>query len=63
MSVSRAGPMQEAEATPVGMRYVPGGIFTMGSDRFYPEEAPARKVRVASFYVDETPVTNASSTT
>jgi formylglycine-generating enzyme required for sulfatase activity len=41
------------------MRHVAGGVFTMGSDRFYPEEAPARKVRVNSFYIDETPVTNA----
>ena len=31
----------------------------MGSDRFYPEEAPVRKVRVDSFWIDETPVTNA----
>lgn len=31
----------------------------MGSERFYPEEAPVRKVRVDSFWIDETPVTNA----
>ena len=30
----------------------------MGSDRFYPEEAPARQVRVDGFWIDETPVTN-----
>lgn len=41
------------------MQYVPGGVFMMGSDRFYPEEAPARRVRVDSFFIDETPVTNA----
>ncbi len=31
----------------------------MGSDRFYPEEAPVRQVRVSPFAIDETPVTNA----
>ena len=31
----------------------------MGSDRFYPEEAPSRLVRVDAFLMDETPVTNA----
>lgn len=36
-----------------------GGTFLMGSDRFYPEEAPVREVTVAPFMVDETPVTNA----
>lgn len=43
-----------------GMRAVPGSVFTMGSDKFYQEEAPARKVRVDSFLIDETPVTNAA---
>ena len=31
----------------------------MGSNRFYPEERPIRQVHVASFWIDETPVTNA----
>ena len=38
---------------------VPGGEFAMGSDRFYPEEAPVRRVCVSPFVMDETPVTNA----
>ncbi len=42
-----------------GMRRLDAGVFTMGSDRFYPEEAPARRVRVDPFWIDETPVTNA----
>jgi formylglycine-generating enzyme required for sulfatase activity len=42
-----------------GMIAVPGGIFQMGSDAFYPEEAPVRRVRVDPFHMDETPVTNA----
>ena len=43
-----------------GMRLVPGGEFTMGSERFYPEEAPSRRVRVDAFLMDEAPVTNAA---
>lgn len=41
------------------MRLIPGGRFRMGSDRFYPEEAPVVEVRVDAFLIDETPVTNA----
>lgn len=41
-----------------GIRHVPGGAFQMGSDRFYPEEAPVRRVQVDGFWIDETPVTN-----
>jgi sulfatase modifying factor 1 len=40
------------------MRFVEGGAFAMGSDRFYPEEAPVRTVSVDGFWIDETPVTN-----
>jgi formylglycine-generating enzyme required for sulfatase activity len=41
-----------------GMTFIPGGAFTMGSDRHYPEEAPAHRVRVDPFWIDRTPVTN-----
>lgn len=37
---------------------IPGGTFRMGSDRHYPEEAPAHLVSVAAFRIDRTPVTN-----
>ena len=37
---------------------IPGGTFRMGSDQHYPEEAPAHRVTVASFWIDRTPVTN-----
>ncbi|MCP3733536.1 formylglycine-generating enzyme family protein [Sphingomonas sp. RP10(2022)] len=40
------------------MRFVPGGRFRMGSDRFYPEEAPVREVRVDPFWIEVAPVTN-----
>jgi formylglycine-generating enzyme required for sulfatase activity len=43
-----------------GMRFVGGGVFVMGSDRFYPEERPSRRVRVDGFWIDEMPVTNAA---
>ncbi|SEN17017.1 Formylglycine-generating enzyme, required for sulfatase activity, contains SUMF1/FGE domain [Gemmobacter aquatilis] len=44
---------------PTGMIHLSGGLFRMGSDRHYPEEAPARMVRVDAFTIDVTPVTNA----
>lgn len=34
-------------------------MFEMGSDRFYPEEQPARPASVKTFRIDATPVTNA----
>lgn len=37
---------------------VPGGEFLMGSDRHYPEEAPAHRVVVNGFWMDTTTVTN-----
>ena len=40
------------------MVWVPGGTFRMGSNRHYPEEAPAHRVAVAGFWIDRTPVTN-----
>ena len=49
-------PMRQAATE--GMRRIPGGTFLMGSDRHYPEEAPAHRVRVAPFEMDETCVTN-----
>lgn len=41
-----------------GMVLIPAGTFTMGSDAFYPEEAPRRGVSVDAFRIDRTPVTN-----
>jgi formylglycine-generating enzyme len=41
-----------------GMVWLPGGMFRMGSDRHYPEEAPAHHVAVGPFWIDRTPVTN-----
>src|SRR5262249_52348646 len=47
-----------ATRTRNGMVWLPGGTFRMGSDRHYPEEAPAHEVTVDGFWIDETPVTN-----
>jgi formylglycine-generating enzyme len=41
-----------------GMIFIPGGTFRMGSDKHYPEEAPAHTVNVGSFWIDRTPITN-----
>src|SRR5438105_7549137 len=41
-----------------GMVWIPGGTFRMGSDHHYPEEAPAHRVSVDSFWIDRMPVTN-----
>ena len=46
--------------TPVpGMNWIPGGTFLMGSEDFYPEERPVRRVSVDGFWIDEHPVTAA----
>jgi formylglycine-generating enzyme required for sulfatase activity len=37
---------------------LPGGVFRMGSDAHYPEERPARQVRIGPFRIDRHPVTN-----
>lgn len=39
------------------MVWVPGGTFAMGSDDFYPEEAPVHQRTVQGFWIDEHPVT------
>jgi sulfatase modifying factor 1 len=43
---------------PPDLVFARGGRFRMGSDRHYPEEAPARSVEVEPFWIDRTPVTN-----
>ena len=41
---------------------IPGGEFEMGSDAEQPEEAPAHRVRVDAFSIEQHPVTNAQYT-
>ena len=45
------------------MVLIPGGSFLMGSDKFYPEEKPVRRVTVDGFYIDKYAVTNEEYTT
>ena len=40
------------------MIFVPGDTYRMGSDKHYPEEAPAHRVTVDGFWIDSAPVTN-----
>ncbi|GGJ45057.1 formylglycine-generating enzyme family protein [Neoroseomonas lacus] len=56
--MSNAMSASHVEAVVAGMCHVPGGVFLMGSDRHYPEEAPAHRVRVGTFWMDATTVTN-----
>ena len=41
-----------------GMVWIPGGDFLMGADHHYPEEAPAHRVGVDGFWMDQVTVTN-----
>src|SRR5215469_7585120 len=55
-----APPASRRKTTPAGdMVFVAGGTFRMGSDRHYPEEAPAHKVKVGGFWMSRHTVTNA----
>jgi sulfatase modifying factor 1 len=55
--------MQQTEDTaslslPEGMCWIAGGAFQIGSNVHYPEERPARLVRVDGFWMDKCTVTN-----
>ena len=41
------------------MVWLPGGVFHMGSEDHYPEEAPVHLAAVEGFWNDRTPVTAA----
>jgi formylglycine-generating enzyme len=47
-----------AKSNQADMVWIPGGTFQMGSDRHYPDEAPAHRVTVDAFWIDRIPVTN-----
>lgn len=57
-------PPQSTPPPPPGMRRVPGGTFTMGLNhpRAIPDEMTEHEVRVKSFFLDKTEVTNAAYT-
>ena len=52
-------PRPESAVVPAGMVLLSGGTFRMGSDRFYPEEAPVRTATVGPFAIARHEVTNA----
>lgn len=56
LATERTGP--PGEPPDADMVWVPGGEFLMGSDRHYPEEAPAHRVGVEGFWMDRFQVTN-----
>ena len=45
-----------APAITQDMVWIPRGTFRMGSDRNYPEEAPAHRVTVDGFWIEHRPV-------
>jgi sulfatase modifying factor 1 len=47
-----------ATSNQADMVWIPGGTFQMGSDRHYPDEAPAHRLTVDAFWIDRIPVTN-----
>src|SRR5215217_3973807 len=47
------------EGETAGMAFIPGGGFTMGSERHQPEERSTHSVRVDGFWIDRHEVTNA----
>jgi len=53
----RAAQPGQARGLTKDMVRVPGGSFLMGSEDFYPEERPVRRVEVGPFWIDEHPVT------
>jgi formylglycine-generating enzyme required for sulfatase activity len=54
--------MQQSKAvkrgTLDGMIFIQGARFLMGSDDYYPEEAPVRQASVDDFWMDAHPITN-----
>jgi formylglycine-generating enzyme required for sulfatase activity len=52
-------PDQPGEPPSPDMVWIPGGTFLMGSDAYYPEEAPVHAVTVDGFWMDKYTVTNA----
>src|ERR1700677_5088455 len=55
----RPGAPQTEKDSPSGnMVWISGGVFRMGSDHHYPEEAPSHRVSVDGFWLDRTRVTN-----
>jgi formylglycine-generating enzyme required for sulfatase activity len=57
IGAERVHTVEVALTVPRDMVEVPGGMFRMGSNEFYPEERPVREVSVGRFWIDRHPVT------
>ena len=55
MAASAASPLASNQKE--GMVWIPAGSFLMGSENFYPEERPVRRVATDGFWIDQHPVT------
>ena len=55
-------PRSVSTSAPPGMRSIPSGMFTMGTDSSvgWPDEHPAHPVRIDGFFIDEHEVSNSS---
>jgi sulfatase modifying factor 1 len=58
MSLREASEQQAERPKTADMVFINAGMFHMGSDRHYSEEAPSHRVSVDGFWIDRTPVTN-----
>ncbi len=60
-AMQHARQVHVADNTPLGMKWIPHGTFTMGSDdaKSMPNEKPAHQVEVDGFWMDSHLVTNA----
>ncbi len=54
-----AGSVAVVSPSGIAMVFLPGGEFLMGSDRGSPDEAPAHRVKVSGFLIDQFEVTHA----
>jgi formylglycine-generating enzyme required for sulfatase activity len=59
ISAAAGEPFEVTTKSGVEMIYLPGGEFTMGSDRGNPDEAPSHRVKVTGFLMDKFEVTHA----
>jgi len=57
-SKPRGEPKPPGKSPHSDMLWIPGGVFRMGSEDFYPEESPVHEVSVHGFWMDRHPVTN-----
>jgi formylglycine-generating enzyme required for sulfatase activity len=57
-SLRTQGDRMDYSHNTAGMKLIRGDTFLMGSNAHYEDERPVRRVRVADFWMDATPVTN-----